>query len=312
MAAERYDVAVIGGGPAGLAAALWLARYLHTVVVVDSGDPRNWETRGINGYLGHQGIRSPQLRAIGREECAKFGVSFVSGIVDRAINETGELFAVHLRGDVVIEARRVLLAIGIKDVWPDIPGLERCYGETVHVCPDCDGYETRDKKTVVVGKGRKAVGMALALTTWTRAIVICTNGEKPDMEQALLDQLKFLNIPVLDAPIQRVVSQGGEIVAIDLVGGMTLDCERLYFAIGQYPADDLGAQLGCKRDGMGRLVIDDHNHTSILNVFAAGDIAPGPQLAIVAAASGAVAAMAIHASLVPETRQLPDELPAKR
>lgn len=312
MKAERYDVAVIGGGPAGLAAALWLARYLHTVVVVDSGDPRNWETRGINGYLGHQGIRSPELRALGRAECESFGVDFVDGLVDRALNETGELFAVHLRDGSEINARRVLLAIGIRDVWPDIPGLDTCYGDTVHVCPDCDGYETRDRKTVVIGKGRKAVGMALALTTWTRAIVICTNGEKPDMDEDLLNQLKVLNIPVLDAPIECARSQASEIRAIDLVGGMELDCERLYFAIGQYPADDLGAQLGCKRDEMGRLVIDDRNHTSVLNVFAAGDIAPGPQLAIGAAASGAIAAMAIHSSLVPETRKLPNASPAKK
>jgi len=312
MKAERYDVAVIGGGPAGLAAALWLARYLHTVVVVDSGDPRNWQTRGINGYLGHQGIRSPELRALGRAECESFGVDFVDGLVDRALNETGELFAVHLRDGSEINARRVLLAIGIRDVWPDIPGLDTCYGDTVHVCPDCDGYETRDRKTVVIGKGRKAVGMALALTTWTRAIVICTNGEKPDMDEDLLNQLKVLNIPVLDSPIKCVRSQASEIRAIDLVGGMELDCERLYFAIGQYPADDLGAQLGCKRDEMGRLVIDDRNHTSVLNVFAAGDIAPGPQLAIGAAASGAIAAMAIHSSLVPETRKLPNASPAKK
>jgi thioredoxin reductase len=301
----RFDVAVVGGGPAGLCAALWLARYLHSVVVVDSGDPRNWETRGINGYLGHQGIRSPELRTIGREECARFGVQFVAGIVDEAVNEAGELFAIRLRDGAIIEARRILLAIGVKDVWPDIPGLERCYGETVHVCPDCDGYETRDKETVVVGKGRKAVGLALALTTWTRKIVICTNGEEPDMEQTLLDQLKALNIPVLDQPIKCVVSKTSEITGVDLEGGMSLDCERLYFAIGQYPADDLGAQLGCKRDELGRLVIDERNHTSVPNVFAAGDIAPGPQVAIVAAASGAVAAVAIHASLIPEGRRLP-------
>jgi thioredoxin reductase (NADPH) len=301
----RYDVAIVGGGPAGLCAGLWLARYLHKVVVVDSGDPRNWETRGINGYLGHQGIRSPDLRAIGREEGARYGVEYVSGVIDEAINETGELFAIKLHEGGVIEAERLLLAIGIKDVWPDIPGLDRCYGETVHVCPDCDGYETRDKKTIVVGKGRKAVGMALALTTWTRQIVICTNGEAADMAQPLLDQLKALNIPVLDQPIERVVSKSSEISGVELEGGMSLDCERLYFAMGQYPADDLGAQLGCKRDPLGRLVIDERNHTSVKNVFAAGDITPGPQIAIGAAASGAVAAMAIHASLLPETRKLP-------
>jgi thioredoxin reductase (NADPH) len=305
MPSQPYDVAVIGGGPAGLCAALWLARYLHRVLVIDSGDPRNWETRSVNGYLGHQGIRPPELRAVGRAECSNYGVEFVSGIVDEAIDETGELFSVRLRDGATIQANRILLAIGIKDYWPDIPGLERCYGETIHVCPDCDGYETRGKETVVVGKGRKAVGMALALTTWTRQLVICTNGEKPDMSQILLDELKALNIPVLEAPIKCVISKSSEIVGIDLEGGMSLDCERLYFAIGQYPADDLGAQLGCKRDEMGRLVIDERNHTSVKNVFAAGDIAPGPQLAIVAAASGAVAAIAIHASLVPETRKLP-------
>jgi thioredoxin reductase (NADPH) len=306
MTSEQYDVVVVGGGPAGLCSALWLARYLHKVVVVDSGDPRNWETRGINGYLGHQGIRSPELRDLGRAECAKFGVEFVDGIVDQAVNEARELFEVRLRDGATIESRRILLAIGIKDYWPDIPGLERCYGETIHVCPDCDGYETRGKKTVVVGTGRKAVGMALALTTWTRQIVICTNGEKAEMGQALLDKLKALNIPVLEAPIKCVVSKSSEITGLDLEGGMSLDCERLYFAIGQYPADDLGAQLGCKRDELGRLVIDDRNHTSVKNVYAAGDIAPGPQLAIGAAASGAVAAIAIHASLIPETSQLPD------
>src|SRR5438309_5748364 len=106
-----------------------------------------------------------------------------------------------------IEKQRIQMTIGIKDFWPAIPGLENCYGETVHVCPDCDGYETRDKKTVVVGTGRKAVGMALALSTWTRQIVICTNGEPPDMDQELLDQLKTLNIPVLDGPIRCVVSK---------------------------------------------------------------------------------------------------------
>jgi thioredoxin reductase len=306
MTSKRYDVAVVGGGPAGLSAALWLARYLHKVVVIDSGDPRNWETRGINGYLGHQGIRSPELRRLGRIEGEKFGAQFVSGIVETATNETGELFAMCLRDGKTIEARRILLAIGIQDVWPDIPGLDACYGETAHVCPDCDGYETRGKKTVVIGSGRKAVGMALALTTWTKEIVICTNGEPPDMNQELLDLLEPLNIPVLEAPITCVVSREKEIRGVELEGGMSLDCERLFFAIGQYPSDDLGTQLGCKRDEIGRVVIDTRNHTSIKNVFAAGDVAGGPQLAIAAAASGAIAAVAIHSSLVPETRKLPD------
>src|SRR5215210_92427 len=120
MEQQRYDVAVVGGGPGGLSAAIWLGRYLHKVVGVDSGDPRNWETRGVNGFLTRPGIRPQELRALGREECAKYGVEFINGIVDQAINDTGQLFAICLRGGVTIEARRILLAIGIRDYWPPI------------------------------------------------------------------------------------------------------------------------------------------------------------------------------------------------
>lgn len=301
---DVYDVAIVGGGPAGLSAALWLARYLHKVVLVDSGDPRNWETRGVNGFLGSQGIRSPELRGKGREEALKFGAKLVDGVVTDATRNGNEHFTLALEDKSSIHARRILLAIGIKDVWPRIPGLSDCYGETVHVCPDCDGFETRDKKTVVVGKGRKAVGMALALSNWTEELVICTNGEKAEMDEDLIAKIKKLNIPVLDCPITCIRSKEGQILAIELADGMVMDCERLFFAIGQYPADDLGAQLKCKRDESGLIVIDDRNRTSVENVYAAGDIVPGPQLAIRAASDGAIAALAIHKSLLPDERRL--------
>jgi thioredoxin reductase len=299
-----YDVAIVGGGPAGLSAALWLARYLHSVVLIDSGDPRNWETRGINGFLGAHGIKSPELRAHGRQDAGKFGAKLIDATVKAARKTDDECFRLELTSAAPIEARRVLLAIGIKDVWPRIPGLEACYGETAHVCPDCNGYETRHKKTIVVGSARKAVWMALALTTWTDKIVICTNGKPAAMDEELLMKLKVLNIPVLEQGVSCIKSKEGEINCVELENGMSLDCERLYFAIGQIPADDIGAQLGCKRDDMGLIVVDDRNHTSVKNVFAAGDITPGPQLAIIAAAEGAVAALAIHRSLVPEERRL--------
>ena len=301
---KTYDVAVVGGGPAGLSAALWLARYLHDVVVIDSGDPRSWETRGINGFLAAHSIRSPELRARGRADAEKFGARLVDDAVETAKKLNDDCFRLRLKTGEVIDARRLLLAIGIKDVWPAIPGLADCYGETVHVCPDCDGYETRDQKTVVIGSGRKAVGMALALTTWTDKIVICTNGETAGMEQELLSKMKKLNIPVLEQAVTCVKSKDGEINCLELANGMSLDCERLYFAIGQFPADDIGAELGCKRNEMGQIVVDDENHTSVKYVYAAGDIVPGAQLAIVAAANGAVAAVAIHHSLLPEGRKL--------
>jgi thioredoxin reductase (NADPH) len=300
-----YDVAIVGGGPAGLSASAFLARYLHSVVLIDSGDPRNWETRGINCYLGLPKVTPAELRAAGRDEARKYDVRLIDDCVDRVERLSDEEFALTTHGGLAIRARRILLAIGLKDVWPDIPGLERVYGETAHVCPDCDGYECVDKKTVVIGSGRKAVGMALNLTTWTREIIICTNGEPPAMDDAAwCGKLDALNIPVLTQRVLSIKGSRGKVHCLELEGGMSLDAERIFFAIGQYPADDLGAQLGCKRDDGGHIVVDDHYHTSVKNVFAAGDIVPGAQLAIAAAGDGAIAALAIHKSLVPEERKL--------
>lgn len=305
-----YDVGIIGGGPAGLSAAVWLARYLHSVVLVDSGDPRNWQTRGVNGYLGLPHIRPSELRALGREECRCYDVRLVDAIATDAERTRDDLFRVGLATGESIVARRLLLAIGIRDVWPEIPGLAHVFGANAHVCTDCDGYDARGKKVVVIGKGRKAVAMALSLTTWTPHVIICTNGIDPEIAKhpEYCDKLDALNIPVISEPILRVDCDGPSIHSLRLRGGMSLDTEKVFFTIGQYPADDAGtllsSQLGCARDGEGQIIVDDRYRTTVRDVFAAGDIVPGPQLAIAAAADGAMAALSIHKSLVPDSRKL--------
>ena len=302
---DRLDVAIVGGGPAGLTASIWLARYLHSVVVVDSGDPRNWETRGINGFLGHPDIRPAQLRGMGRDEARKHGVHLVDAVCERVVCLDEDHFELTLADGTTLHARRLLLAIGLRDVWPDVPGLERVYGSTAHVCPDCDGYDCRDLKVAVIGSGRKAVGMALNLTTWTSDIIICTNGEPANLDlPEYCDKLDALNIPVIEYPISCVEHSGSRVRSLTFDSGLALDCDKIFFAIGQYPADDLGAQLGCDRDSGGHVIVDDAYHTSVRNCFAAGDIVPGPQLAIAAASDGAIAALAIHKTLVPDGRKL--------
>ena len=301
---DPFDVAIAGGGPAGLSAAIWLSRYLHRIVLVDSGDPRNWETRGINGFLGLPGVRPSELRATGRAEARNYGATLIDDTIER-VAARDDLFRLELHSGEQVAARRLLLAIGLRDVWPDIPGLARVYGSTAHICPDCDGYETRDKKTVVLGNGRKAVGMALNLSTWTRDLIICTNGEAPAMnEPEYCGKLDALNVPVLTDRVIRVCTENGQLHCLKLEGGMDLDVEKIFIATEQHPADDLGAQLGCERDAGGHIVVDSHYHTSVYNVFAAGDIVPGSQLAIAAAADGAIAALSIHKSLVPRERKL--------
>ncbi len=301
---DTYEVAIVGGGPAGLSAAIWLGRYLHSVVVVDAGDPRNWEARGIHGYLGLEGVTPAELRGRGRDDARRFGATLIDAAVTHAAKIDDDEFELSLDSGTTIRASRILLAIGVRDVWPDVPGLEKCYGATAHVCPDCDGYEARGLKTVVIGSGRKAAGLALALTTWTREIVICTNGVAAGMTSEILGKLDALNIPILETSIEKITSTGNEARSVDLGGGMCLDCDQIFFAIGQEPSDDLGAQLGCERDDIGRVVTDLHFHTSVWNVFAAGDIVHGPQMAIAAAGIGAVAAVAIHHSLLPDERKL--------
>lgn len=302
---KQFDIAIVGGGPAGLSAAIWSARYLHSVALVDSGDPRNWETRGIYGYLGLEGIRPPQLRERGRETCRELGVRLIDTIVLRAEQRGDDDFELCLEGGGKVASRRLLLAIGVRDVWPDVPGLDHAYGANAHVCPDCDGYGARDKKVVVIGHGRRAIGMALNLSTWTKDIIICTNGREPEMDEPEYhEKLDALNIPVLTEEIVRVCCEGSHITCLMLEGGMQLDADKVFFTIGQYPADDLAVQLGCERDDEGHVVVDAHGQTSVQNVYAAGDLVPGSQLAITAAAEGATAAMAMHKSLVPEGRKL--------
>jgi thioredoxin reductase len=311
---SRYDVAIIGGGPAGLSAAVWLARYLHTVILIDSGDPRNWETRGINGFMGHPGVKPGELRGMGRDEARALDVELVDALCERVACHDDEHFQLILGDGRKVDARRLLLAIGLKDVWPDIPGLERVYGSSAHICPDCDGHECVGKKVVVLGKGRKAVGLALNLTTWTRDIIICTNGAAADFDlDEYAQKLDALNIPVLESPITCVKHDGSRLQSIEFEDGLQLDVDKMFFAIGQYPADDLGAQLGCERDEGGHIIVDDSYHTSLRNCYAAGDIVPGPQLAIAAAADGAIAALAIHKSLVPDGQKLEssDPLPVE-
>ncbi len=305
-----FDIGIVGGGPAGLSAAIWSVRYGHTVALVDSGDPRNWESRGINGFLGMPGIRPPELRGKGRDELRSHDVTLLDTVVEN-VDTVGSpdgaepLFLFRLAEGQPLRARRVLLAIGMKDVWPEIPGLEHVYGANAHVCPDGDGYESRGKRVAVIGHGRRAVAMALALTTWTSYITIVTNGAAADMDDDELQQkIATLGIGVRTERVARLGHAGSEITALHLATGDALDVDKVFFTIAQLPADDLGVQLGCERDTGGHIIVSEHFATSVSGVFAAGDITPGPQLAVRAAAAGAVAALGMHRSLVPDDRKL--------
>lgn len=303
---KLFDCIVIGGGPAGLSASLFLARYLHSTLTFHHDSPRNQYAHGVHGFLGHHGIPPAELLARGRDEVTLHGGLIVEACVTKVERLSDDRFRVSIGGDEqsrrTFDARRLLLATGLRDLTPDCPGFRDFYGVSVHHCPDCDGYECRDKRIVALGCGTKTVGFALSLLTWTSQITVVTNGDAGDMTVEDRERLASFGIQVIE---QRVSALEGDKASKQLSRVLFsdnnyLECEVLFFNLGIEPSSDLHEMLGCKLDPECGLVwVDDTQQTSVKGVYAAGDITPNSQLAIVAAAEGAMAAIQIHQSLIP-------------
>jgi thioredoxin reductase len=308
---KLYDCIVIGAGPGGLSASLFLARYLHPVLTFHHNSPRNEYAHGVHGFLGHHGIAPAELLARGRDEVTSHGGLIVEACVTGVEKISDEHFRLTTgangQADRSFEARRLVLATGLRDLTPDCPGFHEFYGVSVHHCPDCDGYESRGKRIAVLGNGKKTVGFALSLMTWTNKITLITGGDAGDMSADDRARLKSFNIEIRD---QNIAALNGDKDAKQLSrilfsDNSVLDCDALFFNLGSELASDLHEQLGCKLDEeCGLIWVDETQQTSVSGVYAAGDITPNSQLAIVAAAEGAMAAIHVHQSLIPKERKL--------
>jgi thioredoxin reductase len=175
---DLYDCIVVGAGPAGLSASLFLARYRRRTLTFHHNSPRNEYAHGVHGFLGHHGISPAELLARGRDEVTTHGGLIIEACVteiERLSNKTFRVYAGN-QDARTFDARRVLLATGLRDLTPDCTGFRDFYGVSVHHCPDCDGYECIDKRIAVLGSGTKTVGFALGLLTWTNKITLITEG----------------------------------------------------------------------------------------------------------------------------------------
>lgn len=295
----KVDVVVVGGGPAGLSAALTLGRARRSVVVIDEEQPRNRVTHESHGFLTRDKIPPAELRAIAREQIEAYpSVQFRRDVVTAVTGENGS-FQTQTELGTSISSRKVLFATGMKDQLPAIEGLQRVYGSSAFVCPYCDGWELRDRRLVVIANDEAALHLIRLLWGWTHDLSICSNGPAGLPEDGR-QQLGAHGIPLFEDAIERIESEGGQVSTVRLKGGQQVPCEGIFFAPKLVQATRLPVHLGCDVTASGAVAVGPNGETSVAGVYIAGDAARERYQLIMAAADGAAAAIAINFDLAQE------------
>lgn len=289
------DAVIVGAGPAGLSAALVLGRCRRRVVVVDNGAPRNAPAVASHGFLTRDGIAPSKLLRLGRAELASYPTVEIYPGTAIAVEGTRGAFVVRCTDGTVFAARRILLATGVADQLPKVPGLRALYGITVHHCPICDAFEHAGRPLAQYGRGRAGVGAAIGLRAWSDDVVLLTDGKSLGRrERARCDRHE---VAVRDEPIRRLVGRNGRLARVVFESGPDLRRTALFFATGQEQRSDLARKLGCGFTPEGAVATTEHETTRVPGVYVAGDASHREQKVIVAAAEGTLAAIKIHESL---------------
>jgi thioredoxin reductase len=301
------DVVIVGGGPAGLNAALLLGRARRRVLVCDAGAPRNAPVAHMHGFLSRDGLPPADLRRIAREQLGAYGSVELREVQVEAAETAsdGEGFVVTLADGASERARRLLLASGVVDQLPAIDGLAGLWGRGAFNCPYCDGWEVRDQPLAVLGTDQRTLQLALHLTRWSDDVVWCSNGPPPaTLDDAGRVLLAARGIQLRQEPIVRLEGADGQLARIVFTAGPPMERRAAFLHPPTRQRSDLPGQLGCMLLEDGSVSVGELGQTSVAGVFAAGDMArrptmpvPGAQV-VIAAAEGAIAAIAIDQDLV--------------
>jgi thioredoxin reductase len=297
------DVVIVGGGPAGLSAALMLGRARRTVLLADSGQPRNAGVPAMHGFLSRDGTDPAALRQAGRDQLRAYPSVRLRAAAVQAVTRDAEGFTVSLTDRTSEQARRLLLATGVIDQLPPIPGLADLWGRGVFNCPYCDGWEVRDQPLAVLASDPRNVQLALQLTRWSPDVLLASNGPAglDDDARRLLAAHK---VGLREEPIARLDGGDGGLERIVFTEGEPVARAAAFLHAPTRQRSDLPDQLGCTMGEDGSVLVDDLGQTSVPGVLAAGDMArrpsmpvPGAQV-VIAAAEGAIAAVAIDQQLL--------------
>jgi thioredoxin reductase len=297
-----FDVLVVGGGPAGLSAALMLGRCRRRVLVCDLGQPRNRRSRALHGYLTRDGIAPSAFDDLGRRELPLYDVEL------RPVGVTGarydeNCYTVSLADGSDESARYLLIATGVVDDLPATAGFRECYGRSLFHCPYCDGWEVRDRRLAAFGAGKAVASLALALKTWSRDVVVCTNATR--LDGRLRERLANNSVTIRTERIARLEHDDGAMTAVAFASGEPLPRDAMFFTTDQHPQSDLAIKLGCVLTHRGTVKTGTLCDTNIPRVFVAGDASRDAQFVVVAAAEGVKAALAINKALQAEEELKP-------
>ena len=293
MSTQPYDVLIVGGGAAGLSAALVLGRARRRVAVVDAGSPRNAPAAHMQGYLSRDGMPPADLLAAGRAEITGYGVEIIEGVVLGI--DPG--FTVRLGNGEVLTARRILVATGVGDELPDIPGVRERWGRDLLHCPYCHGWEVRDQPLGVLGSNPGSVLHAQLVRQWSDDVIYFANTREPTPAEAA--ELEARGIRVLHGPVARLVVEDDHLCGVELADGHVVPRTAVFVRPINTPhPDGLLAALGCDLDEAGFPIVDRTGRTSTPGVWAAGNAADPRAQVITSAGAGSAAAIAINADLI--------------
>jgi thioredoxin reductase len=288
------DVVVVGGGAAGLSAALVLLRARRTVIVVDAGGPRNAPAAHMHGFLSRDGMPPRDLLAAGRAEVSSYGGS----LIDDTVVGVEPGLHVRLAGGSSLRARRVLVATGLRDELPEIPGVRERWGRDLLHCPYCHGYEVRDQPLGVLGGAPDAVHHALLIRQWSHDVTLFPHTDAPTPEQREL--MTARDIRIVEGAVARLVVDNEQLQGVELSDGTVVPRTAVFVRPRFVPNADLLTGLGCAMDENGWVVHDPTGRTSVAGVWVAGNAADPRAQVITAAGQGSTAAIAVNADLVDE------------